>query len=99
MGLYEELNEKYNKLDDLEIRSAQDVRSLLFSDLSNVRVVRNMLKEIVPFNEIISNTEIRDMIEVISRWEKQLSERLETKGNADTGYLENSGSDPFDLSN
>ncbi len=95
MGLYEELNEKHNQLNDLEIRSLQDIRSLLFVDLANVRIVKNMLKEIIPFKEIIANNEIQDMMEIVKRWEQQLVDKVELDDQTD--YLDEFDSDPFNI--
>lgn len=97
MELYEELYEKYNKLNDLEIRSTQDIRSLLSADLANVRIVKSMLKEIVPFNEVIADKEIQDMIELVNRWEKQISDKVGINDTVSTDYCDDFESDPFNI--
>ncbi len=97
MGLYEELYEKYNKLNDLEIRSTQDIRSLLSADLANVRIVKNMLKEIIPFNEVIASKEVQDMIELVNRWEKQILDKVGMSGTISTDYCDEFDCDQFNI--
>ncbi len=77
MGLYEELYERHNRIANLDIKSMEDIKSLLFMDLSRVRVLKNVLREIIPFHEVVGNKEIEKVLQVLNRWEKRLTEKVE----------------------
>ena len=78
MGLYEDLYKEHEKQDNLEINSPEDVKSLIFSELMRVRIVKNMLKEIHPFGEAVKTNELDEIVEIIERWEGKLSKEVES---------------------
>ena len=77
MGLYEDLYEEYIKQDELDVKSPGDVKSLIFSELMRVRIVKNLLEEIFPLKEAITSDELHDIMEIVEKWEKQLADKVE----------------------
>lgn len=77
MGLYEDLYNENKKLDNLDVSSPYDVRSLIFSELMRVRIVKNLLKEIFPLKEAITGDELHDILVIVEKWEKQLADKVE----------------------
>ncbi len=77
MGLYEDLYEKYKKQAELDVKSPGDVKSLIFSELMHVRIVKNLLKEIFPLKEAITSDELKEIMEIVEKWEKKLAQKVE----------------------
>jgi len=75
MRLYENLHEKYNKMTNLDINSVEDIKYLTLLNLSRVRVLNNMLHEVMPFHGIIGGDEIQKTLRILESWEQRLSEK------------------------